>query len=274
MLLFASVCLSACLSIFFMSVCMYVCLSTGLPVCLSVCLRCVNLSDGFHSKTAAHGLRGPHCSVFDYRTRSGSRRFQTRRPSHGKPEPFLFRRPRLPPCCLVHLPPPDPPSIRDKEGIAGSPPQPSTYAADLEAALAENARLRQRLEELQEMVDFQAPAATSRSWRGLGAHAGRKGGPSAAAAGGGSIAAASDAILRGQVAQLRRQVRLQWCAVDASAAVNQEVGGNARCAMSDLACVMRAFCLISFPQAPFYGKSTGHEQKGEDGAGRERRTFC
>ncbi|CAN0291472.1 unnamed protein product, partial [Ectocarpus sp. 4 AP-2014] len=36
-------------------------------------------------------------------------------------------------------------------------------------------------------------------------------------------AAACDAILRGQVAQLRRQVRLQWCAVDASSAVTQEV---------------------------------------------------
>eukprot|EP00904_Undaria_pinnatifida_P007265 jgi/Undpi1/3669/HiC_scaffold_16.g07039.m1 len=60
------------------------------------------------------------------------------------------------------------------------------------------------------------------------AHAGRRGGPAtavgaAATAERRSTAAASDAILRGQVAQLRRQVRLQWCAVDASAAVNQEV---------------------------------------------------
>lgn len=44
-----------------------------------------------------------------------------------------------------------------------------------------------------------------------------------AAVGVGPGAAASDAILRGQVAQLRRQVRLQWCAVDASSAVTQEV---------------------------------------------------
>lgn len=45
----------------------------------------------------------------------------------------------------------------------------------------------------------------------------------AAVAGEGPEAAASDAILRGQLAQLRRQVRLQWCAVDASSAVTQEV---------------------------------------------------
>lgn len=83
------------------------------------------------------------------------------------------------------------------------------------------------------MVDFQAPDASSGSSRGLGTHAGRRrGGPAATAAaaatgGGGSTAAASDAILRGQVAQLRRQVRLQWCAVDASAAVNQEVNEHA-----------------------------------------------
>ncbi|CAM9592239.1 unnamed protein product, partial [Ectocarpus sp. 6 AP-2014] len=44
-----------------------------------------------------------------------------------------------------------------------------------------------------------------------------------AAAGPRPEAAACDAILRGQVAQLRRQVRLQWCAVDASSAVTQEV---------------------------------------------------
>lgn len=108
------------------------------------------------------------------------------------------------------------------------PPQPSTAAVDLEAALAENARLRQRLEELQEIVEFQAAATPSGFSRGRGAHAGRRGGPAtavgaAATAERRSTAAASDAILRGQVAQLRRQVRLQWCAVDASAAVNQEV---------------------------------------------------
>lgn len=41
--------------------------------------------------------------------------------------------------------------------------------------------------------------------------------------------AASDAILRGQLAQLRRQVRLQWCAVDASSAVTQEVRARQFC---------------------------------------------
>lgn len=105
--------------------------------------------------------------------------------------------------------------------------------------MAENARLRQRVEELQELVDGQLPvaaaaaaaaSATLNPPRGIGPRGGRRGGsmPTAAiavtaAAAAGPGAAASDAILRGQVAQLRRQVRLQWCAVDASAAVTQEV---------------------------------------------------
>lgn len=115
-------------------------------------------------------------------------------------------------------------------------------ADDIEAVMAENACLRQRIEELREIVDGQPPpssgggggatGALPGSSRGHGARGGRKGG---GGGGGGSNAApaaaialglgatASDAILRGQVAQLRRQVKLQWCAVDASSAVTQEV---------------------------------------------------
>lgn len=107
----------------------------------------------------------------------------------------------------------------------------------METVMAENARLRQRLEELQEIVDTQAPAATASSApkEGIGSRRGARsrdstaaaatvgpgaGTPAAAAA---AATAASDAILRGQLAQLRRQVRLQWCAVDASSAVTQEL---------------------------------------------------
>ncbi|CAN0576293.1 unnamed protein product, partial [Ectocarpus sp. 12 AP-2014] len=74
-----------------------------------------------------------------------------------------------------------------------------------------------------------SPAAGARGRegrRGGGARAGSAAAAAAeraAAAGPGLEAAACDAVLRGQVAQLRRQVRLQWCAVDASSAVTQEV---------------------------------------------------
>eukprot|EP00903_Cladosiphon_okamuranus_P012662 g11843.t1 len=107
----------------------------------------------------------------------------------------------------------------------------SAAAPDVEAVMAENARLRQRVEELQELVDSQpADAAASTTAtsaptmsRGIGPCRGRRGGSMPTTAGVGPAAAASDAILRGQVAQLRRQVRLQWCAVDASSAVTREV---------------------------------------------------
>lgn len=91
--------------------------------------------------------------------------------------------------------------------------------------MAENVRLRQRLEEMQEIVDSHESSATSSASRGLGARrgGGRDGTAEAITAVMGPGAAASDAILRGQVAQLRRQVRLQWCAVDASSAVTCEV---------------------------------------------------
>lgn len=119
----------------------------------------------------------------------------------------------------------------------------SLSAADVDALQVENARLRERLEELQGLVDtitspelqsFQTAAPTpatrtaARATRREGAGGGKRASldeaPLATAAiGVGAGASVSDSILRGQVAQLRRQVRLQWCAVDASAAVTQEV---------------------------------------------------
>ncbi|CAN0151068.1 unnamed protein product [Ectocarpus fasciculatus] len=96
----------------------------------------------------------------------------------------------------------------------------SATAVDVEAVMAENVRLRQRVEELREIVDGEPPqpsAAGARGREGRGGGGGRAGSAAAAeraaaaaAAGPGPEAAACDAILRGQVAQLRRQIRLQW----------------------------------------------------------------
>lgn len=104
---------------------------------------------------------------------------------------------------------------------------------DVEAVMAENARLRQRLEELQEIVDAQPPPAAAEANGAPSAARRRRRGDrtataAAAAVGVGPRAAASEAILRGQLAQLRRQVKLQWCAVDASSAVTQEVSRSTR----------------------------------------------
>ena len=98
---------------------------------------------------------------------------------------------------------------------------------DVEAMVSENLRLRRRVEELQELVDsraydFLAPppdAAVGVGGRGARRRDRGRGGKDNPAA-----EAACDAILWGQVEQLRRQVRLQHCAVDASAAVTREVG--------------------------------------------------
>lgn len=113
----------------------------------------------------------------------------------------------------------------------------TSYAVDAEALRAENTRLRQRLEELQEISDRQGTTPAATASRGAGVTRRTVGGRGVSgslsavrvgAGAGGAAGAACDAILRGQVAQLRRQVRLQWCAVDASAAVTQEVRHCAR----------------------------------------------
>lgn len=74
--------------------------------------------------------------------------------------------------------------------------------------------------------------------------------------------AASDAILRGQLAQLRRQVRLQWCAVDASSAVTQEVRarqflwGVSRCRK----CSSGACYCVGFGSCTWFSR---HRKEGE-----------
>lgn len=144
--------------------------------------------------------------------------------------------------------------------ISAEVPAISASHAEVEALRVDNMQLRQRLEEMQALLDTQAAAgaetarsissfagSTSRTRIPLSArtlakevqsadqHRPRKSrshGCSALdeAAAVDSMAtataAASEAILRGQVAQLRRQVRLQWTAVDASSAVTQEVRGD------------------------------------------------
>lgn len=154
---------------------------------------------------------------------------------------LLFVLSPLRPCCPLAVP------EQNRRGVVEDrKAKRASHLAELDILREENVRLRQRVEELQELVDSQGPYAAAATTTepampiiprtgGSGAARLRKGSrdtndtgreqTEAAGAGWSGVAgaSASAAILRGQVAQLRRQVRLQWCAVDASAAVTQEV---------------------------------------------------
>ncbi|CAM9203284.1 unnamed protein product, partial [Choristocarpus tenellus] len=98
----------------------------------------------------------------------------------------------------------------------------------------ENIRLKQRVEELLVLsnalmdqggdggANGRSGGGTNRSTSGLAVNRGFRNEVGGGGGAGGSVLL-NEAILRGQVAQLRRQVQLQWCAVDASSSVTREV---------------------------------------------------
>ncbi|CAN0501865.1 unnamed protein product, partial [Ectocarpus sp. 12 AP-2014] len=143
--------------------------------------------------------------------------------------------------------------------------------------------------ELREFVDGEPPqpppAAGARGREGRRGGGGRAGSAAAAAAerataaaGPGLEAAACDAILRGQVAQLRRQVRLQWCAVDASSAVTQEVKavlGHLEDTLLELASLGQDGSSSSGPRSPggVSSRQRSGNPKGPGGGGGTKAIF-